>query len=120
MKSQVNIRVSQSTRSKLDDLATLHGSLTEAVAVATDRLHQEEIMNTRLSSDHTRHIGQLREMAADTWNGHMCAQRPEPEAPLTDDELDWLMENAFDPEEEGLDDWDMAFLRRELARRGSS
>ena len=40
-KKLIAIRVSQATKAKLDYLAQLHGTQTEAVAVAIDRLHRE-------------------------------------------------------------------------------
>jgi len=41
-KQQLHIRVSAITRTLLDALVTHHGTLTEAVAVAIDRLYREE------------------------------------------------------------------------------
>ena len=38
MKQQVNVRVSNATRAKLDELITIYGTQAEAVAVAIDRL----------------------------------------------------------------------------------
>jgi len=42
-KKLIAIRVSQATKAKLDDLAQLYGTQTEAVAVALDRLHSQSI-----------------------------------------------------------------------------
>ena len=42
MKKQLNVRISDATRSKLDTLTQRHGTTTEAVAVAIDRLYQDE------------------------------------------------------------------------------
>ncbi|MCP4362024.1 MAG: hypothetical protein GY796_28775, partial [Chloroflexi bacterium] len=40
-KRQVNMRVSDMTRDKLDYLSTFYGTQAEAIAVAVDRLYQE-------------------------------------------------------------------------------
>lgn len=42
MKGQVNIRVSEATRAKLDWLAKCYGTQAEAVAVAIDRMYRKE------------------------------------------------------------------------------
>ena len=38
MKSQLNARISEATRAKLDELTAIYGTQAEAVAVAIDRL----------------------------------------------------------------------------------
>ncbi len=43
MKKQLNIRVSDATREKLDSLKDRYGTQAEVVAVAIDRLNQEEM-----------------------------------------------------------------------------
>ncbi|MCP5101135.1 MAG: response regulator, partial [Chloroflexi bacterium] len=40
-KKQVNMRISEMTRDKLDFLSTYYGTQAEAIAVAVDRLYQE-------------------------------------------------------------------------------
>lgn len=50
-KQQVNIRVSDMTRDKLDYLSTLYGTQAEAVAVAVDRLLQEHGSDTMSDSE---------------------------------------------------------------------
>jgi hypothetical protein len=48
MKQQVNARVSEATRQKLDELTTLYGTQAEVLAVAIDRLwhqHYEKNMD---------------------------------------------------------------------------
>jgi hypothetical protein len=40
-KRQVNARVSDATRTKLDELTAIYGTQAEALAVAIDRLWQE-------------------------------------------------------------------------------
>ena len=42
-KLQISLRISESTKHKLDALAVRHGTQTEAVAVAVDRLYQIEV-----------------------------------------------------------------------------
>lgn len=42
MKHQVNIRISEATRAKLDALTARYGTQAEAVAVAIDRLYNAE------------------------------------------------------------------------------
>jgi len=42
-KNQVNVRISDYTRERLDILTIRHGTQTEAVAIAIDRLYVEEI-----------------------------------------------------------------------------
>lgn len=44
-KEQLNVRISQATRDKLDHLTERHGTQTETVAVAIDRLYQAEKEN---------------------------------------------------------------------------
>lgn len=39
MKTQLNARLSEATRAKLDDLTSVYGTQAEALAVAVDRLH---------------------------------------------------------------------------------
>jgi len=46
MKTQVNARISEATRAKLDALTVLYGTQAEVVAVAIDRLHQEQNIMT--------------------------------------------------------------------------
>lgn len=41
MKSQLNARISEATRTKLDSLTTIYGTQAEAIAVAVDRLWQD-------------------------------------------------------------------------------
>ena len=48
MKRQTSVRLSQATRQKLDRLAAQHGTATEAIAVAVDRLYREETMSEDL------------------------------------------------------------------------
>ena len=47
MKRQTTIRFSEATEQKLQQLAERYGTITEAIAVAVDRLYQEEIMRER-------------------------------------------------------------------------
>ena len=42
-KTSIGLRVSPATLAKLRELAELHGTQTEVVAVAIDRLHQQTI-----------------------------------------------------------------------------
>jgi len=42
MKKQISIRVSDATHAKLDELTAHHGTQTEVIAVAIDRLHRQE------------------------------------------------------------------------------
>lgn len=51
MKRQVNIRVSEATRAKLDWLAKCYGTQAEAVAVAIDRLYNAERSTMSTSPD---------------------------------------------------------------------
>jgi len=55
-KKLIAIRVSQATKQKLDSLIQIHGTQTEAVAVAIDRLHQQEVDTmsypTKLAAQH--------------------------------------------------------------------
>ena len=44
MKKQTSIRMSTATREKLDELRERHGTATEVIAVAIDRLHREEVI----------------------------------------------------------------------------
>ena len=46
MKTQLNARISDATRAKLDALTVLYGTQAEVVAVAIDRLHQEQNIMT--------------------------------------------------------------------------
>ena len=41
-KQSLHIRISDATRAKLDELATIHGTQTEVVAVGIDRLYTAE------------------------------------------------------------------------------
>ncbi len=50
MKRQVNIRVSNATREKLDSLKTQYGTQAEVIAVAIDRLNQEEMTGVAISA----------------------------------------------------------------------
>ncbi|MCP4423165.1 MAG: response regulator transcription factor [Chloroflexi bacterium] len=61
-KQQVNIRVSDMTRDKLDYLSTLYGTQAEAVAVAVDRLLQEHGSDTMSDSEM---IKKMKEVLAD-------------------------------------------------------
>lgn len=45
-KQLISIRISDATRAKLDQLATRYGTQTEVVAVALDRLYQQEVAMT--------------------------------------------------------------------------
>ncbi len=51
MKQQVNIRVSGATREKLDSLTARYGTQAEVIAVAIDRLNQEEMGMAISASD---------------------------------------------------------------------
>lgn len=51
MKGQVNIRVSEATRAKLDWLAKCYGTQAEAVAVAIDRMYRKERSTMSTSPD---------------------------------------------------------------------
>jgi len=42
MKQQLNVRISDATREKLDHLTDRHGTQTEAVAIAINRLYEKE------------------------------------------------------------------------------
>lgn len=44
MKKQTTIRMSAATRAKLDELTAHHGTQTEVIAVAIDRLYREEVI----------------------------------------------------------------------------
>lgn len=44
-KKQLNIRVSEKTREKIDSLTELYGTQTEVVSIAVDRLHQDDVVN---------------------------------------------------------------------------
>jgi len=43
-KKQTTIRMSEATREKLDELRERHGTATEVIAVAIDRLYREEVI----------------------------------------------------------------------------
>lgn len=47
MKRQVNARISEATRTKLDSLTAIYGTQAEAIAVAVDRLWQDHNKETR-------------------------------------------------------------------------
>lgn len=47
-KKQVNIRMSDATRAKLDELVERYGTQAEAVAVAIDRLYQQERKESKM------------------------------------------------------------------------
>ena len=43
MKAQVNARISEATRAKLNALTAIYGTQAEVLAVAIDRLYQSEV-----------------------------------------------------------------------------
>ena len=56
MKAQTTVRMSDATRAKLDRLTTVHGTQTEVIALAIDRMYREEkgkgkTMETLLDDD---------------------------------------------------------------------
>ena len=51
MKRQVNARISEATRIKLDDLTATYGTQAEAIAVAIDRLWQDHKGDTTMKAD---------------------------------------------------------------------
>jgi hypothetical protein len=62
MKRQTTMRLSTATRTKLDELTRRHGTATEVVAVAIDRMYREE--NTMETTDRVQQVNWLRELAA--------------------------------------------------------
>jgi predicted transcriptional regulator len=61
MKRQTTMRLSDATRTKLDELTRRHGTATEVVAVAIDRMYREE--NTMETTDRVQQVNWLRELA---------------------------------------------------------
>jgi len=72
-KKQVNVRMSDATRSKLNELTERYGTQAEAVAVAIDRLYQQE-----------RKESKMKRLWVIEWKGNQNVI-PSPECPDLDD-----------------------------------